>query len=111
MSSTVIKYLRQGTTPNFIFTIPTSINLITAKARLVFYQKGRQLIIKENSDLTIIDDTISYKMTQEETYFFIPKVDVTFMFRFVTTDNNVYSSNEFTIQFLDNKDTKVISYD
>jgi hypothetical protein len=59
----------QGTTPTHTFTLPFNADTLTA-VRFTYKQNGKIVLEKEGADVVKKDNTISVKLTQEETLMF-----------------------------------------
>lgn len=58
--------IKRGTTPTHTIGVPPEVGLI-AKARVVYAQDGKAVFKKENESCTIEEDSVSVKLTQEDT--------------------------------------------
>lgn len=63
--------MRRGTTPTITCTLSTDIDLAECELiRVIIRQGGHVKLIKEAGDVTILDKTISVKLSQKETLSF-----------------------------------------
>lgn len=82
----------RGTTPTHTFEIPLEVSYI-ADLRLSYAQGGEELITKNKTDVTLEGQTITVKLTQEETLKFDHSKSVAHVqLRVKTTDGVVLSS-------------------
>lgn len=58
--------IKRGTTPTHTIGVPPEVGQIQ-KVRIVYAQDGRAVFKKENESCTIEADTVSVKLTQEDT--------------------------------------------
>jgi hypothetical protein len=58
--------MKRGTTPTHTFTLPFEMSGIK-KFRITYAQNGKVVFYKTDADITIENDTISVKLTQEDT--------------------------------------------
>ena len=82
----------QGTTPTHTFKMPLDISNIS-KLRVSYAQNGQVVITKELSDFTVESDTITTKLTQEDTLKFRGGVDVQIQIRVLTSGGDSIASN------------------
>lgn len=82
----------RGTTP--IHTFTTDLDLTTADSVFVTYKQDGIVILEKDKDhLTITEDTITYKLTQEETLIFRPLYGVKIQIRAKFADGTAVASN------------------
>lgn len=63
--------MRRGTTPTITCTLSTDIDLAECELiRVIIRQGGHVRLVKEAGDVTILDKTISVKLSQKETLSF-----------------------------------------
>lgn len=86
----------RGTTPTHIFTMPFETNLI-ADLRISYAQTNGEIIAKNKDDATLIGNTISVTLTQEETLKFDCSKSVLVQIKLKTHKGEVMSSNVMTI--------------
>jgi hypothetical protein len=95
----------QGTTPTHYFTLPFDTSLVKS-ARVIYSQNEKVILKKELSDCQCDANTISCKLTQEETFLFIHPRAVQIQLRVLTTGGDAINSNIETVscdQCLDNE--------
>lgn len=61
--------MKRGTTPTHTFTLPFDATLV-AKARILYAQNDTVILRKEGSDITINGNTLSVRLSQEDTFKF-----------------------------------------
>lgn len=84
--------MKRGTTPTHTFTLPFDVSLV-AKARILYSQNGAPVLTKEGSDITMVDNTLSVKLSQEETFKFDYNKYVEIQVRVLTQTGEVLASN------------------
>lgn len=63
--------MRRGTTPTITCTLSTDIDLTECELIRVIIRQGENVrLVKDSSDITIHDKTISVRLSQEETFAF-----------------------------------------
>lgn len=88
--------MQRGTTPTHIFTLPFDVEQ-AEEIRVLYAQDGDVKIKKEKEDLQILFNSITLKLTQEETFLFDTKSLVEIQIR-VKMDNNVFASDILTVR-------------
>lgn len=88
--------MQRGTTPTHIFTLPFSVEQ-AEEIRVLYAQDGNVKIKKEKEDLQILFNSITLKLSQEETFLFDTKSLVEIQIR-VKMDNNVFASDILTVR-------------
>ena len=73
----------RGTTPRIIYKFPFDVASIT-QIRIYFTQGNRTIIVKDESDCTFEDNTVSVTLTEEETFKFSAKKRIDVNARFAT---------------------------
>lgn len=79
--------MRRGTTPTHTFTLPFDATMI-AKARVIYAQDETVVLTKSGSDITVTDNMISVRLTQEDTFKFEPGKYVDIQIRVLTPAND-----------------------
>ena len=83
--------MRRGTTPTHTFT--TDIDLTDAEAIYITYKQNDKTVIeKEKTDLTITEDSLTVKLTQNETLAFVLDVPVRMQIRARFADGTAVAS-------------------
>lgn len=75
--------MKQGTTPTHIFELPFETSLI-AKVRVLYRQDGKVKLRKEHEECSLNGNTISIRLTQEETLMFDCTSPVEIQLRVIT---------------------------
>ena len=78
--------MMRGTNPTHIFTLPIHVEMIK-KVRIIYKQNGKILFVKENNDCTLENNTITTKLTQENTLAIDHKRPVEVQVRVLTIDD------------------------
>ena len=95
----------KGTTPTHYFTLPFDTSLV-ANARVIYAQNEKVILKKELQDCECERNTISCKLTQEETFLFVHPRPVQIQVRVLTTSGDAINSDVETVtceQCLDNE--------
>ena len=82
----------RGTTPKHTFVLPFNTDTI-AKARVVYSQTGRPVLIKEHEDLVLEGNTVEVHLTQQETLDFFCGKDVLVQVRVLTQTGEAMASD------------------
>lgn len=84
--------MRQGTTPKHIFTLPFAASL--ASVIQITYQQGNEIVLQKNTgDCTPDGNTVSVKLTQEDTFKFDARQDVMIQIRVLTAGGDALTSD------------------
>lgn len=84
--------MRLGTTPKHTFTFPFETDII--QELKITYSQNRKIILEKHlSDCEVGRNSVSYKLTQEETFLFTEGVNVECQARVLTTTGDVLASN------------------
>lgn len=81
-----------GTTPIHTFSLPFDKSFID-KVRIIYKQGGNVILKKETEDCTIDGNTVTVKLTQQETFLFSPGEIVRIQLRVLTSGNEALKSN------------------
>lgn len=84
--------MRLGTTPKHTFTFPFETDLIQ-ELKITYSQNKKIILEKYFSDCEIDKNSVSYNLTQEETFLFEYGVNVECQVRVLTTAGDVLASN------------------
>lgn len=84
--------MMRGTTPTHIFTLPFEANLLS-NIRIIYTQGDEQVFVKEVKDCNIDGNTVTVRLTQEETFLFDCKKYVEIQVRALTHGGDVLNSN------------------
>ena len=88
--------MRQGTTPTHTFTIPFDTGIV-AKARVIYAQNNAVKIAKKEPDVKKTGNTISVKLTQEETLRLNHKFNTDIQLRILTNQGDSLVSDIITV--------------
>lgn len=87
----------RGTTPIHTFEIPFDVSLIKS-GKVVYSQNGQIILDKPIHQCALDGNTITLKLTQEETFLFgCTKGLVSIQVRLLTTDEEAIASDEMTV--------------
>lgn len=81
----------RGTTPTHIFNLPIDTSIIK-EVRITYVQYSKIIVEKTERDVAMSDQTIRFKLTQEETLRFAKSTPVRVQLKVLTTDNTVLAS-------------------
>ncbi len=84
--------MRLGTTPKHTFTLPFETDLIQ-ELKITYSQNKKIILEKHLADCEVDKNSVSYKLTQEETFLFANDVNVECQVRVLTTTGDVLASN------------------
>jgi hypothetical protein len=99
--------MRKGTTPTLTFKIPFEVSMLS-NAKVTFLQ-GDIRLEKKLSDFTTTEDSLTIKLTQEETFLFDSDSPIQVQLRVVTIHDDVLASDIFRIFAEQCLDSEVIS--
>lgn len=98
----------RGTTPTHTFNIPFDTSAITA-LRIIYSQGDEQILVKELPDCTVDGNTISVKLTQEDTFKFdCHKNTVQIQLRVLTAGNDALASDPVSVPVFKCLDSEVL---
>lgn len=84
--------MTRGTTPTNTFY--TSVSLVGATVYVTYEQSGVIVVDKTNSDMTITEDSVSVRLSQEDTLRFQSECDPVYIqIRYVKEDGQADASN------------------
>lgn len=84
--------MKRGTTPTHTFTLPFDTSLMSI-VRVVYAQLGRVVLTKTGEDLSLSGNTVTVKLTQEDTLLFNCAHPVEIQIRVATLTGDVYNSD------------------
>ena len=87
--------MRIGTTPTHAFELPADIVSAVTKVRVI-YKQGETIVLKKETDM-LSGNTVSFKLTQEETLKFVPNEPVSLQVRVLTAAGDSLVSNIFSV--------------
>lgn len=88
--------MRQGTTPKHTFTLPFDTNIVE-KVRIVYAQRDDVKIVKTEADAEMDGNTISVKLSQEDTLQLNSNLKTYVQVRVVTYDGEAFASDIITV--------------
>jgi len=92
------KYIRRGTTPKQTFTFRDISDVSSLGTILITYaQKGTILFEREKDAMTIEDQTVWFKLTQEETLSLSLRAPVEIQVRAIASDGTSLASEVFEV--------------
>lgn len=86
--------MRQGTTPKHTFTLPFEASTLSV-VQITYKQGGRIILQKETEDCNLEGESISVKLTQDETFLFTAGNEVQIQVRALDSENNALASDIF----------------
>lgn len=84
--------MRLGTTPKHTFAFPFETDIIQ-DLKITYSQNKKIVLEKYLADCEVDKNSVSYKLTQEETFLFTENVNVECQARALTTAGDVLASN------------------
>ena len=99
--------MRRGTTPTFTFTIPFNVSIISS-FRLIFKQEKHNILVKNNSECALSDNSISVTLSQKETLSFDAEKPVMAQLRVLTKSGEALSSQIVVVDIKDTLDEEVL---
>lgn len=88
--------MRQGTTPTHTFTLPFNTEVIS-KVRVLYAQNGKLKIVKTEADAVMDGNTVSVKLTQEDTFLLRTSFTTDIQLRALTQNRDSLVSKIFTV--------------
>ena len=88
--------MRRGTTPKHTFTLPFDTSLI-CKLRVIYAQSRVVKIVKKKTDAELSGNTVSVKLTQDETLRLNCRHKTEIQVRVVTHDGESFVSDIITV--------------
>ena len=88
--------MKRGTTP--VNTFRTNIDLTGATVFVTYSQRGRVILEKTGEDLTISEDAVVTRLTQQDTLGFDAVQKVSIQIRYVFPDGTAGASNIMTAE-------------
>lgn len=99
--------MRRGTTPTHTFSLPFSVDTISA-LRITYAQNGKIVMNKTEDDVTAEGQEISVTLTQEETLKFSDESNVEIQLKILSTSGDVLASPVYTVHPLRIIDEEVL---
>lgn len=84
--------MKRGTTPTHTFTLPFETSLLKT-VRVVYSQLGRVILTKTGGELSLSGNTVSVKLSQEDTLRFNCSHPVEIQIRVKTLTGDVHNSD------------------
>ena len=84
--------MKRGTTPTHIFTLPVDTGLLS-NIRIIYAQHGNPILVKEGNSCQLEDNTVTVKLSQEETFRFDHRTFVEIQLRALTKDGEAMNSD------------------
>lgn len=100
--------MTRGTTPIHTFYLEDYNTNIISKIRILYAQNDKNILIKEEKDCIFEENTITTKLTQEETYLFDDKQIVQIQLHILTTTNESLVSDIERVKVEKCLDTEVL---
>ena len=96
------------TTPQHTFTLPFDTGLI--KSLIISYgQNDAEVLAKELKDCTLEGNTITVRLSQEDTKLFAPEVPVSIQIRLLTTAGDALATREHVVRCEDVLNDEVLT--
>ena len=97
----------QGTTPTNRFNLPFDVSEVAA-LRIAYSQKGAVIFTKTEADCTLEGNTVTLRLTQEETFKFEGEEVVQIRLRVKQKDGNVKASKPVVSKIEESDDKEVM---
>ena len=88
--------MKRGTTPTHTFTLPFDTSLLSV-VRVTYAQMGRVVLTKTGEELTLEGNTVTVRLSQEETFRFNSSHPVELQVRALTADGDAINSDIVTV--------------
>ena len=85
----------RGTTPTHVFKVPFDASVMS-EVQITYAQNDRVLFKKKTSDCTIVDGSVTTRLTQEETLLFDHRKNVEIQIRILTPTGDALATKIFT---------------
>ncbi len=89
--------IRRASTPKQTFTLDLENVSDLAEILITYAQRGIIIIERRKADVTIEENKVSFRLTQEETLSFRENIPVEIQVRAFTPDNNALTSDIFEV--------------
>ena len=99
--------MRQGTTPKHTFTLPFAVPN-TSAVRIIYAQGEKVLFVKTGTDVSIVENKISTRLSQEETFSLDYKQKVKIQIRILTENGEALASHIMTASVEDCLESEVM---
>lgn len=90
----------RGTTPRLVFAFDYTIDFIKA-LRITFMQNGENKVEKKEQDVTLEDNKITVKLSQEDTLAFSENEIVEVQLKVLTTEGDVLATDKYKLRVQD----------
>lgn len=88
--------MRRGTTPTHTFTMPFSAESLQA-VQIIYRQGGENILVLEKEDCTLSENTVSVRLSQEDTFAFNDADNVEIQIRVLTEDGDAMASDPMIV--------------
>lgn len=89
--------MTRGTTPTHTYTLPFGVENVE-KLRIIYAQDGESKLVKTEEDCTLAGDTVTVRLTQEETLAFYSECLVEIQVRVLTPEGEALASNVMRVK-------------
>ena len=100
--------MMRGTTPTHTFNIPFDVENVE-EVKVIYMQGDKQVMCKGTAECNMSGNTISVKLTQEETFLFDSEKHCKIQIRVLTKDGTALASNIYTVNVRECLDDEVLS--
>ena len=97
----------RGTTPTHKFNLPFDSSNISA-ARVIYTQRGREILRKETKDFTMDGNAIRVELKQEDTLLFDCDYSVKLQLRVLTNDGKTLATQPIIVSIEECLDNEVL---
>ncbi len=88
--------MRRGTTPTHSFVLPFNVESVQA-VQVIYRQNDQNILILEKDDCTLSGNSVSVRLTQEDTFDFDDGANVEIQIRVVTADGEAMASDAIQV--------------
>lgn len=89
--------MNKGTTPIHIFGVPAEIASSAKEVKITYSQRDNEILVKRTEDCTIGEDTITTRLTQEDTFLFDHNEIVSIQIRVLTSSGDALASDLISV--------------
>lgn len=84
--------MRRGTTPTHTFVLPFNVESVQA-VQIIYRQGGVNVLILDGNDCVLSGNTVSVRLSQEDTFAFADSEDIEIQLRVLTADGEAAASD------------------
>lgn len=88
--------MRRGTTPIHTFVLPFNVEAVQA-VQVIYRQDEENILVLEKEDCTLSENTVSVRLSQEDTFAFNDAENVEIQIRVLTEDGEAMASDPMIV--------------